>query len=200
MESFMKSKFILATAVMSLVSCTQKEIRVSRSDVSIQKEITGFSPAYIEAGEEGKPRLNRNNLIGNTHWVLSVDRNLTLKETGIFLQQLAAKKYRSVIHEDTKDIWFVYSDTLHKNNAYVKMPFTSIALAEPPVYELSEGVMSLLVRTVSDVKEAALYHSGVRTYLLSLDKDMSTETFVNILIELEKQKAAERVSAEVYIY
>ena len=196
----MRNKLILTVSVMCLVSCTQKEIRVSRSDVSVQKEITGFSPAYMDADEKGKPRLNRNNLIGNTHWVLSVDRDLTLGETGIFLQKLATKKYSPGMHEDTKAIWFIYSDTLHRNNAYVKMPFTSIALAEPPVYELSEGVSSLLVRSVSDVKEAMSNNSGVRTYLLSLDKNMSTETFVNVLIEMEKQGIAAMVSAEVYIY
>lgn len=196
----MKNRLTALAVMAGLVSCTQKEIKVSRSDVSIQKEITGFSPAYIYPDKKGVIRLNRSNLIGNTHWVLSVDRNLTLKETAPFLQKLTAKKYRPGMHEDTREIWFVYSDTLHRNNAYVRMPITSIALTEPPVYELSEGVASLWVRSVSDVKNAVSGNAGIRTYLLSLDKNMSTETFVNVLIELEKQNTAGKINGEVYIY
>ena len=194
----MKAKlFTLIFGVILLASCQQKEMKISRSDFSVVTEMTDFSPAYILKNDAGKVEIKKNSLIGNTHWVLSVDRDLTLNEVAPFLQELTKKKHKKGgMHEDTKDIYFVYSDTLHKQNAYVKMPFESFALEEQPVYELAEGVQSLLLKSVADAKNT---FDKTQTYLVRIDKNIGMETFVNILIELEKQKISESLNSEVYV-
>ena len=194
----MKAKlFTLIFSVILLASCQQKEMKISRSDFSVVTEMTDFSPAYILKNEEGTVEIKKNSLIGNTHWVLSVDRDLTLNEVAPFLEELTQKKHKKGgMHEDTKDIYFVYSDTLHKQNAYVKMPFESFALEEQPVYELAEGVQSLLLKSVADAK---ISYDKTQTYLVRIDEKISVETFVNILIELEKQKNSESLNSEVYV-
>lgn len=194
----MKAKlFTLIFGVILLASCQQKEMKISRSDFSVVTEMTDFSPAYILKNDAGKVEIKKNSLIGNTHWVLSVDRDLTLNEVAPFLQELTKKKHKKGgMHEDTKDIYFVYSDTLHKQNAYVKMPFESFALEEQPVYELSVGVQSLLLKSVADAKNT---FDKTQTYLVRIDKNIGMETFVNILIELEKQKISESLNSEVYV-
>lgn len=194
----MKTKlFTLIFGVILFASCQQKEMKISRSDFSVVTEMTDFSPAYIIKNEEGKVEIKKNSLIGNTHWVLSVDRDLTLNEVAPFLQELTAKKHKKGgMHEDTKDIYMVYSDTVHKQNACVKMPFKSFALGEQPVYELGEGVQSLLLKSVADAKNT---FDKTQTYLVRIDKNISVETFVNILIELEKQNVSENVNSEVYV-
>ena len=194
----MKTKlFTLIFGAILFASCQQKEMKISRSDFSVVTEMTDFSPAYIIKNEEGKVEIKKNSLIGNTHWVLSVDRDLTLNEVAPFLQELTAKKHKKGgMHEDTKDIYMVYSDTVHKQNAYVKMPFKSFALEEQPVYELGEGVQSLLLKSVADAKNT---FDKTQTYLVRIDKNISVETFVNILIELEKQNVSENVNSEVYV-
>lgn len=180
-----------------LTSCQQKEMKISRSDFSVQTEMTDFSPAYILKNDKGKVEIKKNSLIGNTHWILSVDRDLTLNEVAPFLHELTAKKHKiGGMHEDTKDIYFVYSDTVHKQNAYVKVPFKSFALEEQPVYELGEGVQSLLLKSVDDAK---ISYDKTQTYLVKIDKNIGVETFVNILIELEKQKISESLNSEVYV-
>lgn len=194
----MKTKlFTLIFGAILFASCQQKEMKISRSDFSVVTEMTDFSPAYIIKNEEGKVEIKKNSLIGNTHWVLSVDRDLTLNEVAPFLQELTAKKHKKGgMHEDTKDIYMVYSDTVHKQNACVKMPFKSFALGEQPVYELGEGVQSLLLKSVADAKNT---FDKTQTYLVRIDKNISVETFVNILIELEKQNVSENVNSEVYV-
>lgn len=189
--------FALIFGVILLASCQQKEMKISRSDFSVVTEMTDFSPAYILKNEEGTVEIKKNSLIGNTHWVLSVDRDLTLNEVAPFLQELTQKKHKKGgMHEDTKDIYFVYSDTVHKQNAYVKMPFKSFALGEQPVYELSVGVQSLLLKSVADAK---ISYDKTQTYLVTIDKKIRVESFVNILIELEKQKVSESLNSEVYV-
>lgn len=194
----MKAKlFALIFGVILLASCQQKEMKISRSNFSVVTEMTDFSPAYILKNEEGTVEIKKNSLIGNTHWVLSVDRDLTLNEVAPFLEELTQKKHKKGgMHEDTKDIYFVYSDTVHKQNAYVKMPFKSFALGEQPVYELAEGVQSLLLKSVADAKNPL---DKTQAYLVRIDKNIGMETFVNILIELEKQKNSESLNSEVYV-
>src|SRR5690606_1355329 len=194
----MKTKlFTLIFGAILFASCQQKEMKVSRSDFSVVTEMTDFSPAYIIKNEDGKVEIKKNSLIGNTHWVLSVDRDLTMNEVAPFLHELTEKKHKvGGMHEDTKDIYMVYSDTVHKQNAYVKVPFKSFALEEQPVYELGEGVQSLLLTSVEDAKNPL---DKTQTYLVRIDKKISVETFVNILIELEKQKVSESVNSEVYV-
>src|SRR5690606_17009040 len=133
----MKVKLFLMLLGSSLmISCNQKEMKISRSDFSVQIEMTDFSPVYISKNDKGKVEINKNNLIGNTHWVISADRDLTLNEIAPFLQQLTEKKYnKGGLHPDTKDIYFVYSDTVHKQNAYVELPFKEIYIDVPPPIE-----------------------------------------------------------------
>lgn len=194
----MKTKlFTLIFGAILFISCQQKEMKISRSNFSVETQITDFSPIYISKNDKGKVTINKNNLIGNTHWIISVDRDLKLQEIAPFLQEITVKKYQKEgMHKDTKTIYFVYSDTLHKQNAYVKMPFKSIALGEQPVYELDKGVQSLLLKSVADVIKP---NDTVQTYLPSIDKNISVETFVNILIEIEKQKLSESLNSEVYV-
>lgn len=194
----MKIKIILMIlGSIFLTSCQQKEMKISRSNFSVEAQITDFSPVYISKNDKGKVTINKNNVIGNTHWVVSVDRGLNLQEIAPFLQEITVKKYQKEgMHKDTKTIYFVYSDTLHKQNAYVKMPFKNFALEKQPVYELGNGVQSLHLKSVADVKNL---FDKTQTYLIRIDKNVSVETFVNILIELEKQKLSQSLNSEVYV-
>lgn len=192
--------------ILLLASCDRKEMKISRSDESIQVEMFEFSPAYIEKNDNGKALLNENNLIGNTHWVLSVDRSLQLGQVTSFLKHLTDKKFnKESVHTDDKDIFFIYSDTLHKQNAYVKMPFKTISLEKLPLVEPLENSLQLynlksaedLLKKYNDSKDL---HSEINFMTLEIDKNISVEQFVNLLIELEKQKIDESVNIDVAIF
>lgn len=203
----MKVKLFLMLLGSSLmISCNQKEMKISRSDFSVQIEMTDFSPVYISKNDKGKVEINKNNLIGNTHWVISADRDLTLNEIAPFLQQLTEKKYnKGGLHPDTKDIYFVYSDTVHKQNAYVELPFKEIYIDVPPPEIESELNVRYLhkVLNVKDFKEKFFERTAIKEPYEKIDinfsKNMFVEEFVNILIEMEKQKISESVNDEVYV-
>ena len=117
------------------VSC-QKEMKISRSDHSVTKELHDFSPVYIDKDKNGEVNFNQANRIGNTHWILTVDRELTLDDITPALQELTYRKFQKESnHEDTKEIYFVYSDTLNKQNAFVKLPFKEIFAERSPEIE-----------------------------------------------------------------
>lgn len=199
----MKTKiFAIFFGAILFASCQQKEMKISRSDFSVVSEITDISPAYIIVNEKGNTELKKNSLIGNTHWVLSVDRDLSLKEIGPFLQELTQKKHKKGgMHEDSKDIYFVYSDTVHKQNAYVKLPFREVILEKPSENELNKRPYNFVIYSLDRVELEESGNLGVEEdYLASFDKKMSVEMFVNSLIELEKQKFWEKVNTRIYIY
>ena len=197
----MKVKLFLMLLGSSLmISCNQKEMKISRSDYSVVTEMTDFSPAYIIKNEEGKVEIKKNSLIGNTHWVLSVDRDLTLNEVAPFLHELTEKKHKvGGMHEDTKDIYFVYSDTVHKQNAYVKMPFKKIILEKPPKEEIAKRAYNFFVYSKDSIEGVYSKVWTKEDYLISFDKNMNFETFIYTLIDLEKQKMSENVNSEVYV-
>jgi len=203
----MKTKlFTLIFGVILFASCQQKEMKISRSDFSVVTEMIDFSPAYIIKNEDGKVEIKKNSLIGNTHWVLSVDRDLTMNEVAPFLHELTKKKHKvGGMHEDTKDIYFVYSDTVHKQNAYVKVPFKKITIEFAPEVE-PETDVRYLHGAISDLEDFRQKFSGskaikepYRLIFLAFSKEMKVEEFVNILIELEKQKVSESLNSEVYV-
>jgi len=168
----MKTKvFTLLMVSLFLISCNKKEMEISRSDYSIITEMHDFSPAYI-TNENGKATMNKNNLIGNTHWIILAERDLSLSDVAPFLQELTDRKHKKGgMHEDTMDIYFIYSDTVHKQNAYVKFPFKKVFLEKP------------------------LDKKGI-----VFDKEVNLELFVNKLIKLEKQNALEEENGEVFVY
>lgn len=168
-------------------------MKISRSDYSIQTEIHDFSPVYITK-DNGKVEMNKNNLIGNTHWILLVERDLTLEHIALFLQELTDKKYKKGgLHTDTKDFYFIYSDTLNKNNAYVQLPFRKVILKE---IESMEGITYL--SSNSDMLLDTLV--AANEISLSFDKNMNVEAFVNLLIKLEKLGLSEKTNEAVSIY
>lgn len=204
----MKVKLFLMLLGSSLmISCNQKEMKISRSDFSVQIEMIDFSPVYISKNDKGKVEINKNNLIGNTHWVISADRDLTLNEIAPFLQQLTEKKYnKGGLHPDTKDIYFVYSDTVHKQNAYVELPFKEIYIDVPPPEIESELSVRYLhkVLNVKDLKEKFFERTAIKEPYEKIDinfsKNMFVEEFVNILIEMEKQDIKKTIDISTSIY
>ena len=187
-------KYIVIASVAFLVGCNQKEMKISRAGVTIQSEMTDFSPAYIEKNEKGEALLNDNNLIGNTHWVISAERDLKLQQIAPFLQKLTDKKFnKDGMHPDDKDIYFIYSDTVNKQNGYVKMPFKMFRLEEvaPPLKD-KEGDFDIEITSLANFQEkkSLFFKQNEKEdkQHIVLSNDISVEEFVGILIEIENEK------------
>src|SRR5690606_40569008 len=99
----MKTKlFTLIFGAILLASFQQKDMKLSRSDFSVLTEMTAFSPAYILKNDKAAVEIKKNSSIGNTHWVLSVERDLSLGEIAPILHELTEKKHKvGGMYEDT---------------------------------------------------------------------------------------------------
>src|SRR5690606_35539655 len=165
-------------------SCNKKEMEISRSDYSIITEMHDFSPAYI-TNDKGKVTMNKNNLIGNTHWIVLAERDLLLSEIAPFLQELTNKKHKKGgMHEDHKDIYFIYSDTVHAQNAYVKFPFKKVFLDFPPEIEPELQVRYLYnVSNIKDFEEKFSETTAIQEPYEKVDiefsKEIKVEDFIN---------------------
>lgn len=200
------SLFVSVLAGFLFVSC-QKEMKISRSDHSVTKELHDFSPVYIDKDKNGEVNFNQANRIGNTHWILTVDRELTLDDITPALQELTYRKFQKESnHEDTKEIYFVYSDTLNKQNAFVKLPFKQIFAERSPEIEPELTVKYIFdkVTNLDDFKQKYEQTRAIQEpyQWISVDfsKEMSVEEFVNILIEFDKMNISDKVQENTYIY
>lgn len=200
------SLFVSVLAGLLFVSC-QKEMKISRSDHSVTKELHDFSPVYIDKDKNGEVNFNQANRIGNTHWILTVDRELTLDDITPALQELTYRKFQKESnHEDTKEIYFVYSDTLNKQNAFVKLPFKEIFAEKSPEIEPGLTVKYIFdkVYSLEDFKQKYEQTRAIQEpyQWISVDfsKEMSVEEFVNILIEFDKMNISDKVQENTYIY
>lgn len=200
------SLFVSVLAGLLFVSC-QKEMKISRSDHSVTKELHDFSPVYIDKDKNGEVNFNQANRIGNTHWILTVDRELTLDDITPALQELTYRKFQKESnHEDTKEIYFVYSDTLNKQNAFVKLPFKEIFAEKSPEIEPGLTVKYIFdkVYSLEDFKQKYEQTRAIQEpyQWISVDfsKEMSVEEFVNILIEFDKMNISDKVHENVFIY
>lgn len=200
------SLFVSVLAGFLFVSC-QKEMKISRSDHSVTKELHDFSPVYIDKDKNGEVNFNQANRIGNTHWILTVDRELTLDDITPALQELTYRKFQKESnHEDTKEIYFVYSDTLNKQNAFVKLPFKEIFAEKSPEIEPGLTVKYIFdkVYSLEDFKQKYEQTRAIQEpyQWISVDfsKEMSVEEFVNILIEFDKMNISDKVHENVFIY
>lgn len=200
------SLFVSVLAGFLFVSC-QKEMKISRSDHSVTKELHDFSPVYIDKDKNGEVNFNQANRIGNTHWILTVDRELTLDDITPALQELTYRKFQKESnHEDTKEIYFVYSDTLNKQNAFVKLPFKEIFAEKSPEIEPGLTVKYIFdkVYSLEDFKQKYEQTRAIQEpyQWISVDfsKEMSVEEFVNILIEFDKMNISDKVQENTYIY
>lgn len=172
-------KYSLLLMIMVLSACSKNEMKMARNAVSIHTSLKAQSPIYIQK-KAGQVQMNESNRIGNTDWVLSVDRDLTVGEIAPFLQKLVLKKYdKDGMHTDHKSIFWVYSDTLHQQNAYVSFPFTQI---KDTIYADQNSFLKL------QTKEELLKNTEVSGYsAVIVAATGNIENFVAALIALETQ-------------
>lgn len=181
---------VLATFCL-FISC-KKEMKISRANQTVLKEIHDFSPVYIN-NENKQAISNRNNIIGNTHWILSIDRELSLGAITKELQYLTNKKYKGdSAHEDTKKIYIVYSDTLNKNNAFVPFHFKNIYTTD---FKPNQHDEILKINSAKDIEQKIF----TRYSIIQLSPDLNIEEFTNILISIKSNNTANSLSDKLII-
>lgn len=121
-------KIVIIVAVMSLFSCSEKEVLLPQAEVSVLKTVMDHSPIYMFFEIENKKdtiiNVNRKNSISSTNWVYNIDKRLPLKLVIPEVIKLQEKKSTSShSKKDAIDV-FSYSDSL--SNALAFYPFTEV--------------------------------------------------------------------------
>ncbi|AUC82246.1 hypothetical protein [Lacinutrix sp. Bg11-31] len=127
-------KLLIVLSVIVLLGCSDKSVLLPEIENATITEITDVSPAYIFY-DETKPdslELNKGNLIISTHWLVNVDKRLTLKQVIPSIIELQEKKRNSSHKNESARNYYTCNDTSIKNLGF--LDFTDVVY----VYESKE--------------------------------------------------------------
>lgn len=181
--------FLLLCLIATLISCNNKEIKVATADITIRNEVPDNSPIYItKEGEE--TTLNKNASIGNTHWILTIDESLTLEHIAPLLKKIVEDKYNPKMHEDDKDIFIVYMDTVAKQTAFLPFEFRNIHIEQPPFDEILPEELIFDVHPsilVSDVQNQNT--DDIERIYFNFKKEMTVNEYVRFMTHFYNDKS-----------
>lgn len=120
-------ELVVIIVIMSLISCSDKEVKLPQVEKTIIEKIEDHSPIYLFFKSEGKDTLievNRKNSISSTNWIFNIDKRLPLRLVVPEIIKLQTKKEGSAHKNQTSENYFSYSDSIHKQLAFI--PFTKV--------------------------------------------------------------------------
>lgn len=146
-------KIVAIVFLLSLFSCSEKEVQLPQAEVSALKNIVDHSPIYmffeIQNEKDTIIEVNRKNSISSTNWIFSIDKRLPLKLVIPEVIKLQDKKANSAhSKKDAIDV-FSYSDSIGKNLAF--FPFTDVK------YKLDNEFSKFFIKKHS--KKYITYHN-----------------------------------------
>ncbi|MEY4963273.1 MAG: hypothetical protein RLZZ323_592 [Bacteroidota bacterium] len=187
-------KYISLLLFLVLFSCGNKEtILLPQSDVTLVKDVQNYSPIYFFFKTKGKDTLievNRKNSISSTNWIFHIDKRLPLRLVVPEIIKLQAKKEGSVHKSETSENYFSYSDSVHKNLAFVTFTKVKYQLAKS-----NDGVFYVPKNgfQLQNIKSS----SG--KIALGFDKNISFGKYLQYKIAILNLHLA-TVSQEEYVY
>jgi hypothetical protein len=188
-------KYLSLLFLLVLFSCEKKEtILLPKSGVTIVRDVQDYSPIYLFFKTEGKDTLaevNRKNSISSTHWIFHIDKRLPLRLVVPEIIKLQAKKEGSAHKSATSENYFSYSDSVHKNLAFISFAKVKYHLVYPKsgsiVYFSKNGDSLQKLKNIS----------GKTT--LVFDKNLSFEKYIQYKIAIQNLHLL-NVSQEEFVY
>uniref|UniRef100_UPI00404927F5 hypothetical protein n=1 Tax=Flavobacterium sp. TaxID=239 RepID=UPI00404927F5 len=120
-------KISLLVVLFFVISCKNEDVQLAKTNVSITKEITDYSPIYMFFEVNQKDtlvRVNKNNSISTTNWVFNIDKRLPLHLVIPEVIKLQEKKKNSSHKKEGAINVISYADSIGKNLAF--LPFTDV--------------------------------------------------------------------------
>jgi hypothetical protein len=198
------NKFLFL-AFLFFISCGKEKVillpEISHSKIT---EIKDVSPAYIFYNET-KPdstELNRKNLISTTHWLVNVDKRLTLKQAIPHIQFLQEKKNSSSHKNEAAKNYYTCNDTSIKNLGFIEFTDVSYKIEKyKPILSTSTNNTLLLDHKkdnsimMFDVLDDKLISRGFfdlnkselknyNTIILAFDKELTFQEYISYKSEI----------------
>jgi hypothetical protein len=188
-------KYISVLLFFVLFSCGNKEtILLPKLDVTLIKDVQDYSPIYFFFKMKGKDTLvevNRKNSISSTNWIFHIDKRLPLRLVVPEIIKLQAKKEGSAHKSETSENYFSYSDSLHKNLAF--MSFTKVK------YQLTNPKSGAIVYFPKNGFSLQKLKSISSKITLGFDKNLSYGDYLQYKITIQNLHLS-NVSQEEYVY
>ena len=188
-------KYLSLIFLFVLFSCGKDAtILLPKSDISIVKDIQDYSSIYLFFKTNGKDTLvevNRKNSISSTNWIFHIDKRLPLRLVVPEIIKLQAKKEGSAHKSETSENYFSYSDSVHKNLAFISFSKMKYKLVNPK----SDSIVYFS-------KNGDAFHklkNNTAATGLGFDKNMSFEEYIQYKIAIQ-QLNLQNVSEVEFIY
>ena len=133
-QSVTMKKIVFFFAFLSLFACQEKAVLLPQIDQTIQATVVDHSPIYMFFNKEKSDTLvavNRKNSISSTNWIFNIDKRLPLRLVVPELQKLLAKKVGSAHKSAASENYFSYSDSIHKQLAFLPITKMRFTLGKP---------------------------------------------------------------------
>ncbi len=204
-------KLLFIIVVLLFISCKKEDIQLPKSNKTILKDIQDHSPVYMFFRTKDNDTIievNRQNTIGTTNWIYSIDKRLPLKLVVPEIIKLQEKKKNSSHKKEGAIEVFSYADSIGKNLAFV--PFTEIDFKTQKPKSGIEIYISKNNQVIVDGKKVP--NNDLERYLeeeltvlelsktvISIDKDANYELFLNVIINIQMTEI-KRNYPTIYIY
>jgi len=136
----MKNFLIFFTLLIAFTSCKNKTLELPQVAVSGASEIQNYSQIWVfykEVNNKAKADLNRKNTIGTTHWVINIDKKLTLSEVIPAFHFIKKKRSGKSMHSvEGMQNFLSYSDI--ENEKIALFPMDSITYSLKSREELAK--------------------------------------------------------------
>jgi hypothetical protein len=177
-----------------LFSCGEKEtILLPKSNSTVVKVVQDYSPIYLFIKTKGKDTLvevNRKNSISSTNWIFHIDKRLPLRLVVPEIIKLQAKKEGSAHKSETSENYFSYSDSLHKNLAFIQFTKVDYQLVKPKIEGLYISKKGFQLQQL---------RSNTGKIFLGFDANMSFGTYLQYKIVIHNLHLI-NVSKEEFIF
>jgi len=138
----MRNKYLIyiISFLFLITSCSKKDIQLPLIDSDGLSEIYNHSSIWLFFEKNEKDTLavlNKNNKIINTHWLLNIDRRLTMKYVVPALNEMQKAKYKPSMHgKEGTFIYFAYANTKSNNISLIEFKPTNFILSEKQIKDI----------------------------------------------------------------
>ena len=202
----MKKVLLLIPAILLLASCNKKEMQLSRAAFIVEEGVDDHSPIYFETGEDGKAiNINEANRIAGTNYIVSIQRDLNVKEVLQEIKRIKDHKYaEDNMHRDEKGVYLSYADTLHKHLSLFPIKGFDYGFVGPTTQDkivYLKDANNFLVEGKAVTKDQLLEAIKDKDSLqLGVNKDLTYETYLQTRIFLIEKEVADKFLKTDLIY
>jgi len=138
----MRNKYLIyiISFLFLITSCSKKDIQLPLIASDGLSEIYNHSSIWLFYEKNEKDTLavlNKNNKIINTHWLLNIDRRLTMKYVVPILSEMQMAKYKPSMHgKEGTFIYFAYANTKSNNISLIEFKPTKFISSEKQIKDI----------------------------------------------------------------